>query len=158
VIKALRFTLFVLNSIAIISATYFLIFGNDLGGEPFETNSTVRLILCLSIIIVAIVGIIGAVWWGNKTKTHLIIIIGYLISALGLMLIGLILDLVYVRNINSAGVKLGVLIVILSNSIVLSSIGFIYVLNKNHTLKKLNAASTRNLFTSTYLTMISKII
>jgi len=141
VIKVLRFTLIIYNSIAMISALYFLISGNDLGGEPFKTNSTVRLILCLSVIIVSIVGIIGAVWWGNKTKIHLIIIIGYLTCSLALMLIGLILDLVYVRNINHAGVKLGVLIVILSNSIVISSLVFIYALNKTYTLRKLNVVT-----------------
>jgi hypothetical protein len=127
VFKAMRYTLIVLNSIVIIGALYFIIFGNDLAGNPLNISTAVLVILGLLAIIIAIDGIVAAVWWGNKTKTHLTLIISYFISALVLMIIGIILAAIYVRDMNSADVTLTVLLVILSILIIKSSLGFAYV-------------------------------
>jgi hypothetical protein len=127
VFKAMRYTLIVLNSIVIIGALYFIIFGNDLAGNQLNISTGVLVILGLLAIIIAIVGIVAAVWWGNKTKIHLALIIAYVISALVLMIIGIILAAVYVRDMNSADVTLTVLLVILSVLIIKSSLGFAYV-------------------------------
>lgn len=141
VFKALRYTLIVLNSIVIIGALYFVIFGNDLGGEKLNINKGVLITLVILIIIVTIIGITGAVWWGNKTKTHLTIIIVYVISALVMMLIGIILASIYVRNMNGADVTLTVFIVFICFLIINSSLGFAYALKKTKVLRQLNVVT-----------------
>lgn len=140
VFKVLRYTLITLNTIVIIFALYFIISGNGLGGEALKMHKVVRIILCLLIIAVAIVGIVGAIWWG-KTKIHVSIILGYVISALILMVIGIILSAIYVRNMSGADVTFTVFTVIISFLIVNSSLGFAYSIKKTRVLRRLNVVT-----------------
>lgn len=141
IFKVLRYTLVALNSIVILFALYFVISGNGLGGEPLKMHRAVRIIFCLLVIGVAIVGIVGAVWWGNKTKVHVNIILGFVGAALVLMLIGIILASIYVRKMSGADVVFTVFTVILSFLIVNSSLGFAYSIKKTKVLRQLNVVT-----------------
>ena len=141
IFKILRYTLIALNSIVILFALYFVISGNGLGGEPLHIHKAVRIVYCLLIIGVAIAGIVGAIWWGGKTKIHLNIILGYVGSAIVLMVIGIILSAIYVRNMSGADVVFTVFTVILSFLIVNSSLGFAYSIKKTKVLRRLNVVT-----------------
>ena len=141
IFRILRYTLIALNLIVILFALYFVISGNGLGGEPLKMHKAVRIIYCLLVICVAIAGIVGAIWWGGKTKIHVNIIVGYVGSALVLMVIGIILASIYVRNMSSADVVFTVFTVILSFLIVNSSLGFAYSIKKTKVLRQLNVVT-----------------
>jgi len=141
VFRVLRYTLIALNGVVILFTLYFMISGNGLGGEALRMKKSVLIIYSLVVIAVAIVGIVGAIWWGNKTKIHLNIILGYVISALVLMVIAIILASIYVRNMSSADVVFTVFSAIISFLIVNSSLGFAYSIKKTKVLRRLNVVT-----------------
>lgn len=141
VFKVLRWLLVSLNSLVIVFALYFMISGNDLGGNKLKISTGVLVVLALITILVAILGIVAALWWGNKTKIHLSLIIAYAIASLVVMVIGIILAAVYVEEMDSANVAFTVLTVILSILLIKSSLGFAYAVKKTKMLRRLNVVT-----------------
>ena len=140
IFKILRYTLVALNSLVIVFALYFLISGNGLGGQPLKMHTAVRVVYCILVILVAIAGIVGAVFWG-KSKVHVNIILGHVCAALVLMLIGIVLAAIYVRNMTAPDVVFTVLAVIVSFLIFNSSLGFAYSIKKTKVLRQLNVVT-----------------
>lgn len=140
--RAMRYLLVALNSIVIVFVLYFLFSGDDLGGNPLQMRTWLRVIFCLLVILTSIYGIVVAFWKGKKTKFHLKLIGGYLIAIATWALLGIILAATYVRRTNKYDVIFIVATCFIVFLLTTSSLAFGYALKKTKLLRRLNVISS----------------
>lgn len=139
--RAIRYMLAILNTIIIIITCYFMFTARNLGGEPLQMSTWVRILYCSLVIITGIIGLIAVFWYGKKTKIHLKIILTYLISITILVTIGIILAIIYVRKPSKYDIIFIIGTVFATILITLLTLSFGYALKKTKILRRFNLFS-----------------
>lgn len=140
-LSAMRNLLTIVNGLVIFFSLYFLISGKNLGWEPLQMAIWIRIILSLIVIILAIYGIMAAVWWGKKSKLQLKMLTAYLIGIIVVTVVAIILSAIYVRHPTKWDIIFIVLACLATIILITSTLSFSYGLKKTRLLRRFNLFS-----------------